>query len=218
MQLISINIGQEQTLTRPNRSEQTGIFKRPAAGPVQITPDGLPGDFIGDSKNHGGPDQAVYVYGAADYDWWSKELNRELAPGTFGDNLTISELASADFSIGDRLHIGDAVILEVTAPRIPCGTLAGRMGIPTFVKQFRAAERPGLYCRVIAAGAVQAGDQVRVEKYSGATVTLLENYRDFYEPKLTESAIQRFLDAPIAIRTRAEKQEQLQKLLEASHD
>ncbi len=218
MQLISINIGQEQTLVRPNKTEQTGIFKRPVAGPAQITPDGLSGDFIEDAKNHGGPDQAVYIYGAADYDWWAKELNRELAPGIFGENLTISELASADFSIGDRLRIGDSVILEVTAPRIPCGTLAGRMEIPDFVKQFRFAERPGLYCRVIAAGAVQAGDSVQVEKYSGETVSLLEVYRDHYQPELTESAIRRFLSAPIAIRTCAEKQKQLQELLETSHD
>jgi MOSC domain-containing protein YiiM len=45
----------------------------------------------------------------------------------------------------------------LTAPRIPCGTLALRMGDPGFVKQFRAAERPGLYCRVVRAGDIQVG-------------------------------------------------------------
>ena len=68
---------------------------------------------------------------------------QELAPGTFGENLTISELESAPLAIGDRLHIS-GVILEVTAPRIPCWKLAQRMGDPGFVKRFRAAERPGL--------------------------------------------------------------------------
>jgi MOSC domain-containing protein YiiM len=33
MKLISINIGQEQTLTRPAKTEQTGIFKQPVSGP-----------------------------------------------------------------------------------------------------------------------------------------------------------------------------------------
>jgi MOSC domain-containing protein YiiM len=33
-------------------------------------------------------------------------LGQELAPGTFGENLTISGLESAPVSIGDLLHIG----------------------------------------------------------------------------------------------------------------
>ena len=212
MKLISINIGKEETLVRPNKTEQTGIFKRPATGSVKITNLGIPGDFIGDKKNHGGPDQAIYVYGTADYDWWASELGRETIPGMFGENLTIDGLASAGFNIGDCLRIGE-VVLQVTAPRIPCGTLAGRMGIPEFAKRFRFAERPGLYCRVLQEGTLEAGLEVSIEPYTGETVSLLESMRDFYEPNLTEAAIRRHLAAPIAIRTREEKEEQLQKLL-----
>jgi MOSC domain-containing protein YiiM len=211
MQLVSINIGKEETLIRPNRSEQTGIFKYPADGAVEITPGGIPGDFIGDKKNHGGPDQAVYIYGLADYEWWAQKLGREMTPGMFGENLTISELQCADFNIGDVLKLGE-VKLQVSAPRIPCGTLAGRMKIPEFVKLFRFAERPGLYCRVLSRGTLRAGEQVSVEKFNGETVSLVQAMRDYYEPELTVSAIQKFLDAPIAIRMRKEKEEQLQKL------
>ncbi len=211
MKLTSINIGQEQTLVRPNKTEQTGIFKQPLSGPVEITGEGLPGDFIGDQENHGGPDQAIYIYGGADYDWWQTELGRELLPGTFGENLTIAGLASADFAIGDILHVGE-VSLQVTCPRIPCGTLAGRMGDPQFVKRFRAAERPGLYCRVLREGKAQAGDPVSVERYGGERITIPESMRDYYEPVMSEPAIRRYLEAPIAIRMRAEKQEQLEKL------
>jgi MOSC domain-containing protein YiiM len=211
MELISVNIGQEQTLVRPNKTEQTGIFKRPVAGGVKITALGLPGDFIGDQKHHGGLDQAIYIYGTADYDWWAGELGREMPPGTFGENLTISGLASAEFNIGDRLQVGEAT-LQVTAPRIPCGTLAGRMGLPDFAKRFRHAERPGLYCRVIREGTVQSGDEVKWEKFEGNTISVLESMRDYYDPDLTESTIRRHLDAPIAIRTRSEKEAQLQKL------
>lgn len=211
MKLTSINIGQEQTLARPNKTEQTGIFKQPLAGPIQITCDGLPGDFIGDKKHHGGPDQALYIYGGADYEWWTAELGRELSPGTFGDNLTIEGLSSADFAIGDILQIGE-VTLQVTSPRIPCGTLAGRMGDPQFVKRFRAAERPGLYCRVLREGQAQAGDPVSLELYNGERISVQESMRDYYEPKLSEAAIRRYLDAPIAIRMRDEKLEQLEKL------
>lgn len=210
MQLISINIGSEQTLARPNKTEQTGIFKQPVSGPVEISTLGLPGDFIGDAKNHGGPDQAVYLYGWDDYQWWAAQLGREMTPGMFGENLTIMGLESARCNVGDRLVIG-AVILEVTSPRIPCGTLAGRMEIPDFARQFRFAERPGLYCRVLEPGTIEAGQSIIFEPYIGETINLVHMARDHYEPKLDESEIQRFLAAPIAIRWRKKKEGQLRE-------
>jgi MOSC domain-containing protein YiiM len=212
MQLISVNRGRAERIANAKVSGETGIYKRPVSESVAIGPEGLAGDTICDTENHGGVDQAVYVYGAADYTWWEGELGRSLKPGTFGENLTVSGMESATFSVGDRLHIG-AVTLEVTAPRIPCVTLATRMGDPAFVKRFRAAERPGLYCRVIAPGAVQVGDAVAVERYAGDTVTVLEMYRNAFLPKLSEEALRRHLAAPIAIRDRVEKEAQLRELL-----
>ena len=212
MELISVNVGQAQTIAAAKISGKTGIYKQPAGGPVQITQTGLAGDAICDIENHGGFDQAVYIYGAPDYAWWSEALGHALLPGTFGENLTISRLESATFWIGDRLLVG-AVILEVTAPRIPCVTLAARMGDPAFVKRFRAAERPGLYCRVIRAGWVQAGDPVIVERYAGETISALEMFHDFYAGELDEAAIRHHLTAPIAIRARADMEENLKKVL-----
>jgi MOSC domain-containing protein YiiM len=212
MQLISVNAGQRRAIANAKASGHTGIYKIPASAPVEITANGLAGDVICDTENHGGPDQAIYVYGSPDYAWWSATLGRELLPGTFGENLTLSELESAQFSIGDRLCVG-ATILEVTAPRIPCVTLAARMGDPHFVKRFRQAERPGLYCRVIQAGWVQAGDPARVERYEQETITALEMFRDFYAPQQTLEMVRRHLAAPIAIRDRADKEKLLQRLL-----
>lgn len=212
MQLISVNIGQARAMKNAKASGKTGIYKLPVSEPVQITANGLPGDAICDVENHGGVDQAVYIFGAPDYAWWSEQLGYELAPGTFGENLTISELESTQFSIGDRLHIG-SVILEVTAPRIPCVTLAVRMGDPTFVKRFRYAERPELYCRVIQAGTVQVGEPVTWEPYQGETITALEMFRDFYAPEQSEATIRRHLAAPIAIRDRVDKEERLRQLV-----
>jgi MOSC domain-containing protein YiiM len=205
MQLISVNLGRERTLQRNRKTYLSGIFKEPVEGPVQINTLGLAGDVVKDSKNHGGVDQAVYIYGVVDYVWWENELGRELPPGTFGENLTISELESTGFQAGDRLGMGE-VILEVTSPRIPCGTLAARMEDPKFARRFRLAERPGLYCRVIQPGQVRAGLAVTVQPYAGETVSILEMYRDFYEPDGTEAGVRRFLDAPIDIRSRREKE------------
>lgn len=211
--LLSVNIGQEQTLVRAEKTEQTGIFKNPVAGPVKVHRMGLEGDFIGDSKNHGGPDQAVYLYFQPEYDWWRAELGRPTFPGMFGDNLTISELESAKLNIGDILHIGE-VSLQVTAPRIPCGTLAGRMEIPPFAKQFRFAEKPGVYCRVLKEGVLRAGHDVRLEEYTGTTVSVLEVMRDHYDAGRTVETIRRILAAPVAERARRKKLEQLAALTE----
>lgn len=210
MQLVSVNIGREQVVEHGGFSDLTGIFKSPAAGVVEITALGLVGDAVVDVKHHGGVDQAVYVYGAPDYAWWSVQLGYELAPGTFGENLTIAGLESADLNIGDILHIG-AVSLQVTAARIPCSTLAARMGDPGFVKRFRAAERPGAYCRVLQTGVVQAGDPVTREQYSGETITLVEMFRDYYAPQLSAETIHRHRAAPIALRARADIEEKARK-------
>ena len=212
MHLISVNLGQERILQRKDHVERTGIFKFPTEASVKVAKLGLEGDVIISKKHHGGPDQAIYVYGAADYDWWAKELEREISPGTFGDNLTISELESAQFNIGDYIHIGD-LILQVTAPRIPCSTFAARMEDPQWVKKFRHAERPGMYCRVIREGFVKTCDPVTIEKYSGETISVLQMFRDYYDKNKSEETLLRHLNAPIAIRARRDMEEDLQKLL-----
>jgi MOSC domain-containing protein YiiM len=182
----------------------------PVVGAVEISELGLSGDSICNAKHHGGVDQAVYIYSEPDYKWWADRLGYELQPGTFGDNLTITELESSSSRIGDRFHIG-SVVLEAAAPRIPCGNLAARMGDPTFAKRFREAERPGLYCRVIQAGRVQKGDAVVLEPAAGSVVRSLELFRDFYSPAVDEPAIRRFLAAPIAVRARTALEKRLKE-------
>jgi MOSC domain-containing protein YiiM len=213
MKLISINIGHEQTLQKKDRVGKTGIFKLPVDHPVQITKLGLEKDVIVSKKHHGGPDQAIYIYGEPDYEWWSRELEKNLGPGTFGENLTISGLGSAKFNIGDILHIGE-VTLQVTAPRIPCNTFAARMNDPYWVKKFRQAERPGLYCRVLQEGIIKTGGQVSLESYQGETLSLLEMYREYYVKNKSRETLLRHLRAPIAIRARQDLEKELQKITE----
>jgi MOSC domain-containing protein YiiM len=212
MQLLSVNIGRKSTQQNGTKQEITGIYKIPTLEPVQINSLGIREDFIGSPKDHGGPDQAIYIYGKPDYDWWSRELGTELGPGTFGDNLMLSDLESSQFNIGDRLQVG-SVILEVTAPRIPCATLAARMGDPQFVKKYRQAERPGLYCRVLREGMLQTGEAVSLEPVIGERIKAIELFRDHYQKDKDEATLRRFLKAPIAIRARKDVEEDLQKLL-----
>ncbi len=210
MKLANINIGQERTQQNGNKLETTGIYKLPTPEPVHISSLGIKEDFIASKKHHGGPDQAIYVYGTTDYDWWSTELGRDLYPGTFGENLDITELESSQFNIGDRLLIG-SVILEVSAPRIPCGTLAARMEDSQFVKRFRHAERPGFYCRVLQEGTIEMGNDVKIERYEKETISVIRIFRDYYDKDKSEETIRKQLNAPIAIRLRTALEEDLQK-------
>lgn len=212
MKLISINIGKAQPLANAKAVGVTGIYKQAVAVPVAVDTLGLRGDAVCDTENHGGVDQAVYVYGTPDYAWWAAALGRELAPGTFGENLTITALESGQLNIGDRLRIG-AVTLEITAPRIPCVTLARRMDDSAFLKCFREAERPGVYCRVIRPGTIQVGNEVLHEPYQGETVGVIEMFRDFFAPEYDQATLRRYLAAPIAIRARIDKEQQLQDLI-----
>jgi MOSC domain-containing protein YiiM len=211
MKLVSVNLGSERVINAGPGKEKSGIYKLPVEQPVQITADGLKGDTICDKKNHGGPDQAVYVYGTTDYDWWSTELGRDLQPGMFGENLTITDLESESYFIGDRLRVGP-VVLEVTAPRIPCVTFATKMGMPDWVKHFRDGERPGLYCRVIVAGPVQVGDSVSLETDNRSDVSVLELYRLYYDNHPGEATLRRVLASPLDIRARHDYEERLAAL------
>lgn len=211
MKLLSVNVGKVQPIQNAKPSGKTGIFKKPQTEPIKVNPLGLENDAIVDTKNHGGVDQAVYVFTEPDYAWWSAHIGQPLAAGTFGENLTISDLESATLNIGDRLQAGK-VVIEVTSPRIPCVTIAARMNDPQFVKKFRKAERPGVYCRVIETGYVQAGDPVTLIPYEGERVGILEPFRIFYTKRFTEDLLQRFLSVPIHTKELTQYERKLARL------
>ena len=166
----SVNLGRP----KPNPHKEigwTGIGKQRTDGPVEVRApgskitglgSGLVGDFIGDRKHHGGDDQAVYAFQREDLDEWERRLGRELPNGFFGENLTTIGLDVNDARIGERWRVGEEVVLQVTAPRIPCSTFRGWMGKKAWAKIFTAAGRPGAYLRVIAPGAIRAGDSIQV--------------------------------------------------------
>jgi MOSC domain-containing protein YiiM len=168
--LDSVNLGRP----KPNPHKEigwTGIGKQPTDEPVEVRApgpkttglgSGLVGDFIGDGKHHGGNDQAVYAFQREDLDEWECRLGRELPNGFFGENLTTVGLDVNDARIGERWRIGEEVVLQVTAPRIPCSTFRGWMGEKGWAKSFTASGRPGAYLKVIAAGAITAGDPIEI--------------------------------------------------------
>ncbi|WDR01468.1 MOSC domain-containing protein [Devosia algicola] len=204
--LASVNIGAPETIDA--KAGLTGIFKRPQSGAVAIGPAAVVGDAVVDRRHHGGVDQAVYVYLSTDYDWWSHELGTPLAPGTFGENLTISGIEGEDMAVGDRFVVGD-VVLEITCHRTPCETLAARMGDGKFIKRFLAAGRPGAYCRVIATGAVRAGDKVVHERFAAPRVSVAELMTIEGKRSLEPAFMERVLATPVHHLMRADFEKRL---------
>jgi len=155
--VLSVNVVHE---LRDGFYHRTAIDKRAQPGPVHVGPRGLDGDQQID-KNHGGPDRAVYVYADEDAQWWAEQLDREIPPGLLGENLRTTGLDVTGTRFGERWQVGDDLVLEVRRIRTPCQNLALRMELPDFHLDFLRSGRTGAMCRVIQAGAVQAGDPVR---------------------------------------------------------
>jgi MOSC domain-containing protein YiiM len=156
-----VNVGLPRTVEWRGRAVTTAIWKEPVDGRVALRRVNLVGDDQADRRVHGGIDKAVYAYASEDYEWWAPRTG-PLAPGTFGENLTTVGIDVTGSRIGDRWHIGPAV-LEVAQPRSPCFKLGIRMGDDAFPVRFAAARRPGAYLRVIVEGDVAAGDAIAVE-------------------------------------------------------
>ncbi len=154
----------EGRILQINVNPKGGVPKYPVPG-VEITINGVRGDYQRDQEHHGGPRRAVSLYSAERIAALQAE-GHPIAPGTTGENLTISGLDWAAIEIGDRLSIGEWVELEITEYTTPCSTIAASFLRGQFT---RISQRlhPGwsrLYARVISEGEVRFGDPVRLFK------------------------------------------------------
>src|SRR4051794_25881594 len=86
-QVISVNVGKGLDASWAGIG-RTAMDKQPVTRPVRADRLGLEGDAVGDTKYHGGLDQAVYAFAREDLDWWEAELGREIRNGQFAENLT----------------------------------------------------------------------------------------------------------------------------------
>jgi MOSC domain-containing protein YiiM len=165
----------------PNPGEKpdvTAIDKRPRTDRLGVEAEGFVLDTQVDRKYHGGPEQALYAYADEDAAWWAGELDRDITPGLFGENLRTSGVDVSGAQVGERWLVGegpDAVELVVTMPRTPCATFQKRMDQPRWVKRFTAAGAPGAYLAVLTPGrTVGAGDRVTVTHRPSHGVTVAD--------------------------------------------
>jgi MOSC domain-containing protein YiiM len=177
--VISVNVGLPREIEWLGKRDTTAIWKAPVEGRVPVADVNLAGDDQADRRFHGGPDKAAYAYAREDYDWWSRELDRPLEPGTFGENLTLEGLDVTAAVVGERWAMGSA-LLEVAQPRTPCWKIGARMDDPDFPVWFAAAGRPGAYLRIVSEGDVGAGDAVEVVERPAHGLTVGEVARIYH--------------------------------------
>jgi MOSC domain-containing protein YiiM len=169
--------------TVPDRKPQrTGIDKRPVTGRVAVHPLGPDGDVQVNRRYHGGEGQALYAYAQEDADWWAAELDRDLPPGRFGENLRTSGVDLTGAVLGERWRVGTA-LLQVTDCRIPCANFERFWGVPQLVKRFTKHGAPGAYLRVVETGDVGAGDVIEVVERPAHGVTIETAFRAYTTQK-----------------------------------
>jgi MOSC domain-containing protein YiiM len=180
--LLSINVGTPREIEWAGRRAKTAIWKSPVEGRAAVRGVNVAGDDQANRDAHGGVDKAVYAYAREDAEWWERELGRELEPGSFGENLTVSGVDVTGAVVGERWGVGSAVF-EVAQPRTPCWKLGARMGDPAFPVHFAAAGRPGAYLRIVQEGEIAAGDEIHIGAKPEHGLTVGDVARIFHQER-----------------------------------
>ena len=127
-----------------------------------VSPDGLGGDVQRDLRYHGGPDRAVVLFSIEVIRALQAE-GHPIAPGSTGENLTVSGLDWNAVKPGLTLQIGEARI-QVTRFATPCRKIGGAF-LGSDYMRISQAQHPGfsrVCARVLTAGLVRPGDSVAI--------------------------------------------------------
>lgn len=167
--LVSLNIGLPEKVNLNGGSKKllTGIFKKPVDGKVFLDVLGFRGDGVGDPRIHGGKDLAVCSYFVDHLPYWQAELEREIKPGAFGENLSLSGINEKQINIGDIFRLGEAEI-EVSQPRQPCHKLNKVFDLQAMACKVQKTGYTGCYFRVKKTGWVSPDSKIeRIQEGQG---------------------------------------------------
>ena len=194
MKLISLNVARPRLAVYKGATINTGIFKVPVSGPVQLRTLNLDGDRQADLSVHGGPYKAVYGYPSEHYPVWRQELpDVELAWGMFGENFTTEGLTEDDLHVGDRFQIRSAVVM-VRQPRVPCYKLAAKFQRDDILERFLHSGRSGFYFSVEREGLLAAGDSFELISRNQDAISIAEMNRLFVREKYNRELLQKAID------------------------
>lgn len=129
------------------------------------------GDKFLSPQFHGGKYAVVYMFSSNRLSYWTKILGRPIAPGEFGENLTVGPFDEKEIFIGDvfrgvRRNQENAQSVELIARgcRYPCSRLNFRFQKENMQKLFEDQDYPGIYFEVKTEGRLKPGDYLeRVE-------------------------------------------------------
>lgn len=193
MRIKSTNLATPKEVLWRGKKINTGIYKSPVPGPIQLNSESVRDDTIADRKVHGGIYKACYLFSVEEYNYW-KLLYPQLEWnwGMFGENLTVEGLEESSICIGDIYEIGTALV-EVSQPREPCFKLGIRFGNQEVLSQFIERARPGLYVRVLKEGGVCPGDPFKLASRSGNGLTITDFFELIFskekDPEILQMAI-----------------------------
>jgi MOSC domain-containing protein YiiM len=174
IELATVNVGTPSLLaTVRDEHVWSGIRKQPVdpGSVLWLSSVNLAGDGQADLSVHGGVDKAVYAYPSEHLPAWSDELEGDLGPAPFGENLSTVGMLEDDVRIGDVWSWGSAWLL-VCQPRWPCFKLALHRRRADIQARMRATGRTGWYLRVLVVGEVPAAGPVVVVAPDDAGVTV----------------------------------------------
>lgn len=213
IELKNFSIGRPKAMKYGDGKEITTGIRKETVEEAFLTTEGFRGDGVGDLHFHGGPDRAVCVYPFEHYKQWEEEFGQPLAPSTFGENITVTNMLEADIHIGDIFQLGESVI-QVTQGRIPCSTITKRTNLPFLLKRMVETGFTGYLCRVLEGGTVRRDSKITlIEQHPQQVSILFANEIYFRAPKDIEG-MQKILDvAQLAEEWREPLEKRLHKLV-----
>ncbi len=138
-----------------------GVPKRPIEQGV-VTSVGIEGDAHRDLRAHGGPERALCFYALEQIQRLQAE-GHPVTPGSMGENVTTEGIDLSQVKPGDRLWLGDEVLVEVTRYTTPCVNIIGSFKDGDFSRVLQT-KHPGwsrFYTRVLQVGLIRQGDTVQ---------------------------------------------------------
>jgi len=126
-----------------------------------VTPLGIVGDDHRDRVNHGGPERALCFYSLELIEALRAE-GHPVGPGTMGENITTVGIDLSTIVPGDRLQLGESVLVEVTRYTTPCKNIIASFKDGDFTRVSHKLH-PGwsrFYVRVLRGGWIRRGDPI----------------------------------------------------------
>ena len=194
MRIISVNVGLPTTQRYEGREVITDGAKKPVPH-AMLRFENFDGDRQADQVNHGGFEKAVCVYSLDHYPYFKRQLGRDLQPGAFSENLTVSGAIETEVCVGDVFRIGEATV-QVSQPRMPCAKLAGKNGSNTLPKLMANTGYTGFYMRVLSEGVVAAGDGFDLVRARPDRITIADVNSIIYERSYDIALIERLAELP----------------------